>query len=131
MHTISTWGSCKSLRLQRLAIALLLIAAITVHTRILANFQSELWRREAAHAYLSIPVVPIETHDVVSDAPFYFSACLLSKDDNKVTVWDAGSAVFQHPVRKKQEKLTWCADPPRMACLSLRSLAPASTHHRN
>ena len=84
MHTISTYGSCESFRLQRVAIAVLLIAAVTVHTRILANLQSELWRREA-HAYLAISVAPLETHDVGSDAPFYFSACLLSKDDNKVS----------------------------------------------
>jgi hypothetical protein len=81
MPAISSFARCKSFRLQHLAIALLLIVALRRHTSLQANLQSQLWRQEAN---ASIPVAPLESHDVVSDAPFYFSACLLMKDDNKV-----------------------------------------------
>ena len=98
---ILTRPCCNSIRLRRLAIALLLIAAVTVHTRILASFQVESWGREA-RAQLSIPIDPLETHDVVSDAPFYFSACLLNKDDNKASFWESRSGVVQRSFPRKR-----------------------------
>ena len=57
----------------------------------------------------------METHEIVSDAPFHFSACLPIVDDNKVSC-----------ERVKDVQCCACPlatfsilDPPRMACLPL------------
>ena len=101
-NMISTCPCCNSIRLRRLAIALLLIAAVAVHTRILASFQAESLGRDAREQF-SIPIDHhFETNNVVSDAPFYFSACLLTKDDNKASFWDSRSGFVQRPFPRKR-----------------------------